>query len=154
VVTKCPIIVPELASVSTARGIREGPSTSTAGDFGEDQAAKRATTGAATTKGSPKQDVKRSPWKRSYLSRADQAWEAAEFTPPLLSKKCKQDDQTGEYKLRDPPVTPSSGTASSPARQTHSAAKLAQESLSMLSRAAGRAMSRSAKSLPKQEPLE
>ncbi|KAG7528477.1 hypothetical protein FFLO_06131 [Filobasidium floriforme] len=57
------------------------------------------TTGAATTKGSPKQEikqeikqeVKRSPRKRSYLSRGEQAWEAAAYEPPSPLKKRKQD---------------------------------------------------------------
>jgi hypothetical protein len=70
------------------------------------QSCRAATTGAA--KGLRKQEAKKSsgqgPRERSYLSRAAQAWEAVESTPPSPSKKRKRDDQTGRdvaYKLRE-----------------------------------------------------
>jgi hypothetical protein len=52
---------------------------------------------------------------------------------------------------RTPRVTRSSSTASSPARQTRNAPKLAQELPLTPSRAAGRAMTGAAKGSPKQE---
>ncbi|KAH8084617.1 hypothetical protein HD553DRAFT_342107 [Filobasidium floriforme] len=86
------------ASTSTPASVTRSAQTATP------SAAKRAT-GAAPKqeiKQEVKHEVKRSPRKRNpYLSRAELAWEAGAYEPPSPSKKRKQDDPTGEYKLRE-----------------------------------------------------